>query len=208
MAEKEYLNEDLELKLLQELDEDEAEMYSRKCTICGKRQFKLVLPPKEVEIELWMWYRKCWKCGKVTPVVWISPNAVIGEFNVDPDSFEELQENIAEKYSFFKLTYSKTQGMQVYGNICIHCNAYQGNWYIREDLIEIAYYPEKIKEKTTVRIRLTEKERFDRAYPEEVIKLEQHHLSYFPEEIILVCRKCHRKIHLDDDLKHLRPEKS
>jgi len=110
MVEKEHLNEDLELKLIQELDKDEAEMYSRKCAICGKRQFKFVLPPKEVEIELWMWYKKCWKCSKETPVVWISPHSVVGEFNVDPDSFRGLPKMISKIYPFFKAYLQQNHG--------------------------------------------------------------------------------------------------
>jgi len=205
MAEKEYLNEDLELKLLQELDEDEAEMYSRKCAICGRRQFRFILPPKEVEIELWMWFRKCWKCGKETPVVW-TPHSVVGEFSIDPDSFKELPKRISEIYPFFKLTYSKTMEENVYGNLCVNCGAYQGNWFVREESLEIAYEPNKIAEKRKLKIILTEQERLERAFPEEVLKLEKHHISYDPEKTIFVCRNCHLRIHHTNDFPHLKPK--
>lgn len=204
MAEKEYMGEDLERKWIQKLDKDEAEMYLRRCAICRKRQYRIALPPKEVEIEVWMWYKKCWKCGKKTPVVWTSPHSEVGGFNVNPDSFEDLIKKISEIYHFFKATYSK--GRVVYGNVCIHCGAYQGNWYVWEELLEIAYEPSKIAEKRKIRFTLAEEERLQYAHPEEVLKFERHHISYDPEEIIFVCRKCHRKIHYTDDFPHLKPK--
>jgi len=39
-------------------------------------------------------------------------------------------------------------------------------------------------------------------------KLEMHHVSYEPEIVIPVCKKCHVKIHHSDDYEHLKPEKS
>jgi len=54
MVNKEYLSEDLEIKWVRRLGRDEAERYLRKCAICGNRQYRIVLPPKEVEVEVWM----------------------------------------------------------------------------------------------------------------------------------------------------------
>jgi len=206
MVKKEYLDENLELKLMQELNKDKAEFYSRKCAICGRRQFKFLLPPKEVEIELWMWYKECWKCGEETPVVWISPYSVVGGFNVDPNSFRELPKRISEIYPFFKLTYSKTMGENVYGNVCVNCGAYQGNWFVWKELLEIAYEPDEIVEKRKVKIILTEEEQLERVFPEEVVNLEEHYISYESEKTILVCRNCHLRIHRTNDFPHLKPK--
>ena len=206
MVKKEYLKENLDLKIIHELNKDEAEFYSRKCAICGKRQFKFLLPPKEVEIELWMWYKECWKCGEETPVVWISPYSVVGEFNVDPDSFRELPKRISKIYPFFKITYSKTMGGNVYGNVCVNCGAYQGNWFVWKELLEIAYEPDEIVEKRKVKIILTEEEQLERVFPEEVVNLEEHYISYESEKTILVCRNCHLRIHRTNDFPHLKPK--
>ena len=205
---KEYLNEEQEKEFLKQFSPEEAEQYSSRCVVCGKRQFRFVLPPKEVEIELWVWNSRCWNCKRVTPVAYTSPDATVDEFfNVDPNSFEELPRKISEKYPFFKRVYSKTRGEWIYGNVCAHCGAYLGDWFVADEMLEIAYSPEKIKEKTVVKVRLTEEERFDHIYPQEVTKMEKHHLSYSPEKTILVCCKCHRRIHSDDSLAHLRPKK-
>ncbi|OYT59552.1 hypothetical protein B6U81_05945, partial [Thermoplasmatales archaeon ex4484_30] len=168
--------------------------------------FKFVLPPKEVEIEVWMWHKKCYKCGKETPVVWTSPNTIVGEFNVDPNSFEELPKKISDIYPFFKLTYSNTMKENIYGNVCINCGAYQGNWFVLEESLEIAYETRKIVEKRKLKITLSEQERLERAFPEEILSLERHHISYEPEEIIFVCRNCHLKIHHTGDFPHLKPK--
>jgi hypothetical protein len=85
--------------------------------------------------------------------------------NISPDSFKELPDKISEIYPFFKLTFSKTMGENIYGNVCLNCGAYQGNWYVEEELIEIAYEPSKIAEKRRIRINLTEQERLERVFP-------------------------------------------
>lgn len=205
---REYLDEEQEKEFLRRLSIEEAEYYSSRCFVCGKRQFRFVLPPKEVKIELWVWNSECWKCKRVTPVVYISPNTTVGGENVKPEFFEELPRKISEKYPFFKHVYSKTRGEWLFGNVCVHCGAYLGDWFVADEMLEIAYSPEKIKEKTVVKVRLTEEERFDHIYPQEVTKMEKHHLSYSPEKTILVCCKCHRRIHFDDSLAHLRPKKN
>ena len=39
-------------------------------------------------------------------------------------------------------------------------------------------------------------------------KLEMHHVSYIPEVVIPVCKKCHVKIHHSGEYEHLKPEMS
>ena len=39
-------------------------------------------------------------------------------------------------------------------------------------------------------------------------KLEMHHVSYIPEVVIPVCKKCHVKIHHSEEYEHLKPEMS
>ncbi|MGQ3329027.1 tyrosine-type recombinase/integrase [Halorubrum sp. FL23] len=39
-------------------------------------------------------------------------------------------------------------------------------------------------------------------------KLETHHISYDPEEVMDVCSSCHRKIHTTDEYKSLKPDTS
>ncbi|MDQ2052790.1 DEAD/DEAH box helicase family protein, partial [Natronolimnohabitans sp. A-GB9] len=42
----------------------------------------------------------------------------------------------------------------------------------------------------------------DRVDPSEVVR---HHVSYFPEEIVVVCQSCHNKIHFSDQYPELTP---
>ena len=43
-------------------------------------------------------------------------------------------------------------------------------------------------------------------WKENGVKLEMHHVSYIPEVVIPVCKKCHMKIHHSDEYSHLKPE--
>ena len=43
-------------------------------------------------------------------------------------------------------------------------------------------------------------------WKENGVKLEMHHVSYIPEVVIPVCKKCHVKIHHSDEYSHLKPE--
>ena len=95
---------------------------------------------------------------------------------------------------------------KVYGNVCVNCGAYQGNWFVWKESLEIAYESSKIAEKRKLKIILTEQERLERVFPEEILKLEKHHISYNPEETIFVCRSYHLRIHNTDDFPHLKPK--
>ena len=73
------------------------------------------------------WDTECWKCGRDTPVVWPED----GTLNDD-----DIGGAVASGQNNVERVYSKTQGREVYGNVCEHCDAYQGNFYIDSEAVE------------------------------------------------------------------------
>jgi len=93
--------------------------------------------------------------------------------SIHPHSFEKLSEKISEIYPFFKIVYKKTQNVEDYGNTCIHCGRYQGDWFVTEDYLEIAYTPESAQEIRNIQVELTPYERLCYSGPKKVLNL--HH---------------------------------
>ena len=79
------------------------------------------------EIEIWQFETDCWKCDSEISVVY--PRQVDGPGGQWEIAGESLSN---EEYCNVEQTHSKTQGRDVYGNICTDCGAYQGNHYIHE----------------------------------------------------------------------------
>jgi len=75
------------------------------------------------EIEIWQFETSCWKCDGEISVVY--PRQVGGGCG---SNWEIAGESLTDKdYCNVEQTHSKTQGRDVYGNLCTDCGAYQGN---------------------------------------------------------------------------------
>ena len=80
------------------------------------------------EIEIWQFETSCWKCDSEISVVY--PRQVDGGRR---GKWEIAGESLTDKdYCNVEQTHSKTQGRDVYGNLCTDCGAYQGNHFIDE----------------------------------------------------------------------------
>ena len=86
------------------------------------------------EIKIYKWNKDCWKCHKETPHIsycLVFQGVVLGCIG----DIEKLDEILLKEYPFVKRVYSKTQGRRVIGNTCGHCGAYQGNFFIFDEII-------------------------------------------------------------------------
>ena len=80
------------------------------------------------DVAVLEWKTECWKCGSGTPVVW--PKCGYLNSNIG-DLLSEAGEHSVER------VYSKRQGREVWGNVCEHCSAYQGNYYVEQEALEL-----------------------------------------------------------------------
>ena len=86
------------------------------------------------EIKIYKWNKDCWKCHKETLHVsycLVFQGVVLGCIG----DIEKLDEILLKEYSFVKKVFSKTQGRKVIGNTCVHCGAYQGNYFIFDEFL-------------------------------------------------------------------------
>lgn len=80
-----------------------------------------------IGVEIWKLDYQCYRCDAPMEVVY--PNGV-GGFAGD---WVEVGPELTDKeYCNVEKTHSKTQGRDVYGNICENCGAYQGNHFVYE----------------------------------------------------------------------------
>ncbi len=96
-------------------------------------------------IRIYKWNKDCWKCFKETPHVsycLVFQGLVLGCIG----EIEKIDEILIKEYPFVKRVYSKTQGKRVIGNTCVHCGAYQGNFFIFDEIIH--YVDEENLDKT------------------------------------------------------------
>ena len=111
-------------------------------------------------------------------------------FSVSSNNWEEYLGTLAEKES---------RAMREY------------NDYSKKFMIEVEKYsPKKLWQKCRI-CGVDGMSKY--SSPESVLewqdsksKLEMHHVSYIPEIVIPVCKKCHTKIHHSDEYSHLKPE--
>ena len=86
------------------------------------------------DIPVFKWNQECWKCHMQTSVV--SYDLTLGyDFNIG--DIIKLDEVLMSDYPFVKKVFSKTIDKEVIANTCIHCGALQGNWYVRDALIDM-----------------------------------------------------------------------
>lgn len=145
--------------------------YSECCDYCKKPVYKIEKAPKETNLELWTWTMECWKCKKDTPVVWTNQESCDFTWeSLNPLTFKNLPEAIQRKFPSFKIVEKRTMSVTEHGNTCVHCGAYQGDWFIWEDLIELSYSPELV-EKHQISIQLTDDEQTDFAHPKKLLQM-------------------------------------
>jgi len=110
------------------------------CQNCDKKLYKSINPYEETlnflkmvkEIKIYKVSWECWKCKEETTIVsyclrWYH-SFTIGEL-------QKLDKLLMEHYPFVKKVFSKTRGEKVIANICIHCKALQGNWFVWEHFL-------------------------------------------------------------------------
>lgn len=88
------------------------------------------------KIEVLKYMKKCWKCSKDTPIVTYD---IVGDYNYNIGDQQKLDLQLLEKYPFVQKRFSKTMGMEVICNVCQHCDQIQGNFFVRDDIIDMAY---------------------------------------------------------------------
>lgn len=86
------------------------------------------------DIPIYKWNQTCWKCRKETSVVSYDLSA---GYNFHIGDILKLDEVLVLNYPFVKKVFSKTMEKETIANICIYCGALQGNWYVRDSLIDI-----------------------------------------------------------------------
>jgi hypothetical protein len=145
--------------------------YQQQCEHCKKPVYRVIKAPKEIDIEVWEWKTLCWKCSKETSVIW--PSRESSDFmneSLTPETFKNLPAELQKIFPFFKIVEKKTMETIGYGNTCSQCGAYQGDWYVGDELLEVSYRPEKVK-KNLIHIHLTEEEQLLFAHPKKVLKM-------------------------------------
>lgn len=85
-----------------------------------------------IGIEIWRFKTSCWKCDEPLSVVYPYGLGGFGGGTWKPAG----KQLVDKSYCNVEQTYSKTQGRQVYGNICSECDAYQGNHFIHEAVFD------------------------------------------------------------------------
>lgn len=167
----------------------------RKCSVCGVYESNVVLFPAHLEVPVITWDIKCYACGEKTPVVWIDDNrcTVPHTYSLTPYTFQDLENKIAQKYPFFKMVEKKTQEITQNGSVCIHCDAYQGDWFIKEELLEILVEGDDARHllKTEmIEVEVTEEERFVNANTEENVRLLNRTIDKENNVKMLLCNDC------------------
>jgi len=185
------------------------DVWKRDKGVCQNCKRKLSLDPYEEiveelsdlkEIPIFKWFKKCWKCQKETTIV--SYDFTVG-FSFHLGDVEKLDEILMRKYPFVKRTFSKTRREEVIANTCIHCGSLQGNWFIMEDLIDMAYNRDMKLIDLVLPNNLTAEDlRLNRedCKPMMTSLGHIHHKdgnpkNNDPNNLVLLCRDCHAKIH-------------
>jgi 5-methylcytosine-specific restriction endonuclease McrA len=198
-------------------DKLRAEVWERNKAICQRCKVSLIdkkdyyeeeiekLKMKK-EIPVYKWKHECWSCKKQTDMVSYDFDFLycfhIGDIN-------KLDKVLIEKYPFVKEVYSKTMGQMVIGNTCIYCGAYQGNFFVTEQMLDLfnTYGDEENidmqipNDLTPDEIPIDKQEDFT-YYERNENCGHIHHKDCNPnnnqlDNLILLCRKCHFRTHAE-----------
>jgi len=181
--------------------------------ICQNCKRKLFQDPYKVIVEelstlkgipIFKWSKKCWKCQRETPIV--TYDFTVG-YSFRLGDIEKLNKILMQRYPFVKKMLSKTMGTEVIANTCVHCGSLQGNWFVGEDLIEMA--TDGVDMNKLVDLVLPNNLTFQ-DLPIEKQEISPfrvrlsighiHHKDGNPknddsDNLVLLCRDCHEKIH-------------
>lgn len=113
--------------------------------------------PRTMDMEIRSWDMECYKCHTFTPVVF--PRGDFFGHAAGFDSLAHLPSVLSTKFPFFKKTHDKTVNGEAYGNICRHCNAHIGDFFVFEDSLGFSYDTEAVHEISTITVPLTGDER-------------------------------------------------
>lgn len=181
------------------------------CQHCKKQLTELIEPRKDAEKELldtteipiYKWSHNCWKCGKETDIVTYD---IVFLYNHSIGDIEKLDRMLIDIYPFVKMVYSKTQRQNVIGNTCIHCGAYQGNFFISQQLLH--QYNSKGEEEITDKYipnTLTAEDfpndEEEKYFEKQTMEGHIHHIDGCRENndvtnLVLLCRNCHVQEHM------------
>jgi len=196
------------------------------CQSCGKNLMDVIDPLEIIKetlssipiINVYRWSIICWKCRAETPVVTYNFND--GNYDYSIGSVEKLDRILMKRYPFVNRKYSRTREETVTANTCRNCDALQGNFYIGHDLFEMECEGDVLDERIDMTIpndlktedlyRAASDEEFS---PYEIKHTEDgkiHHIDQDrhnndPENLVLLCMKCHRKVHRSKDSRLLKP---
>lgn len=186
------------------------------CQDCKKQMYTMFDPVKEREearikllsfkdFPVYRYYKECWKCKERTQILsyffFLAYNHTIG-------NVEKLDLQMLEKFELIKKVHSYTMECEVIANVCEHCQALQGNWFVSDDINRILFTPDEIKETPDLPVveRLQNNLTLDDTNFEtsEVHKIftggEVHHINKDRtnnqlSNLVFLCRKCHLKRH-------------
>jgi len=180
------------------------------CQDCGIRLYEEFNITKDMintvnlslcRVDILKYEKLCWKCNKLTPIVTYDE---VLDSNLHIGDIEKIDKILKEKYPFVKEVFSKTQEREVIANICIHCGSIQGNFFIKDDLIDMSnlnYFVDSAIE-TNLKPEDFGLDENDPYIEEEEIEglAEVHHIDKNRENndlnnLILLCKNCHLKRH-------------
>lgn len=184
------------------------------CQKCKVKLYKTVNTKEEIledliemkEVPVLKWSHECWACGAETFVVTYGGYAANGCNACSFGEVEALDKIVMEKYPFVKRVVRRGENEEIM-NTCIKCGANQGDFYLMEELLEMMVDNPDIESKMidmiipTSNLKL-EDIKIEMGPYEEPIKgvAHVHHKDCNPqndnpENLILLCNKCHMKAH-------------
>jgi hypothetical protein len=183
------------------------------CQQCKKELFMVVDPYEEViedilsmkEIPIFKWSQKCWKCKDETDIVTYDFYA---GFNCHIGDIGKLDKLLMQKYSFVEKVFSKTMELEVITNTCVKCGIIQGNFFIKDDLLNMK--SSNINMDELIDVFLPNHLQFEdlpfdkdelKPYQEKmpliahVHHIDRNRMNNKQNNLILLCKKCHIKLH-------------
>jgi hypothetical protein len=88
------------------------------------------------EVAIYKWQKPCWHQACRTITTMVSYNLNIG-YNLHIGDVPKLDQVLMTKYPYVKKIYSKMAEQECIANTCEHCGRTQGNFFIKDDFIEL-----------------------------------------------------------------------
>ena len=160
---------------------------------------------KEIKIFKWVW--PCWKCGEDTPI--FTYNFFVG-YNFHIGDVRKLDIVLAEKYPSVKKIITWSGEERTIANVCTCCGALQGNWHVMEKIVEME--SDEVNFEELVDLVVPNTFDFEDFVGDEDFETSEQRMSIGhvhhkdrnrdnndPENLVLLCRDCHFKIHSKDN---------